>query len=445
MFGNAFRSLMLLSVAALCASVVVASPDPAEAASALSPACTALNDPQLDGMYEYDWVSGEFYPFEEIVVEAGPPDTVGDPVGMYLDISTEVDEIGPMPYPGTIRYVVPEGDHVDVSVWWSVKPSLFPGPEVTWSVSCHRTPSGYISGTVSFDIGDLDPMYTELLYDRVEVYSEDGDLVGEYVPEWWGDYATDWMPEGWYYVLMYNGNDDGYIDFFPQWYPDTPLYQVDTSNLIHVYDGEVPDISGVLQLGFIDMWDSVFLNDITWMQMSGITKGCGDYKYCTNTPVTRGQMAAFLVRALGLTDDGGGNLFIDDDTSIFERDIDRLATAGITRGCNPPDNTRFCPDDPVTRGQMAAFLVRAMGYTWDGGGDLFIDDQGSTFEGDIDRLAAAGVTRGCNPPDNTRFCPDDPVTRGQMAAFLHRALGDVLYPADATSGNPMGRALTQTR
>jgi hypothetical protein len=70
-------------------------------------------------------------------------------------------------------------------------------------------------------------------------------------------------------------------------------------------------------------------------------------------------MAAFLVRALGLTDNGGGDLFGDDDGSIFEENIDRLATAGITRGCNPPTNDQFCPNDYVTRGQMAAFLKRA--------------------------------------------------------------------------------------
>src|SRR5690606_1831895 len=32
------------------------------------------------------------------------------------------------------------------------------------------------------------------------------------------------------------------------------------------------------------------------------------------------------------------------------------------------------------------------------------------------------ISRGCNPPRNDRFCPDDYVTRRQMAAFLHRAL-----------------------
>ncbi len=57
---------------------------------------------------------------------------------------------------------------------------------------------------------------------------------------------------------------------------------------------------------------------------------------------------------------GGGNLFIDDD-SIFEDDIDRLGTAGVTKGCNPPTNTMYCPNDYVTRGQIAAFLHRAFG------------------------------------------------------------------------------------
>ena len=57
-------------------------------------------------------------------------------------------------------------------------------------------------------------------------------------------------------------------------------------------------------------------------------------------------------------------------------------------------------------------------------GGTFIDDNGSIHEPSIEAIAAAGITLGCNPPDNDRFCPDDPVTRGQMAAFLHRALGD---------------------
>ena len=56
-------------------------------------------------------------------------------------------------------------------------------------------------------------------------------------------------------------------------------------------------------------------------------------------------------------------------------------------------------------------------------GGTFIDDDNSPHQGDIEAIAAAGITRGCNPPINDRLCPGSNVTRGQMAAFLHRALG----------------------
>jgi hypothetical protein len=71
-------------------------------------------------------------------------------------------------------------------------------------------------------------------------------------------------------------------------------------------------------------------------------------------------MAAFLTRALQLPAYTGPDRFVDDDNSVFEGAIERLAQAGITLGCNPPTNNRFCPNDFVTRGQMAAFLKRAL-------------------------------------------------------------------------------------
>jgi hypothetical protein len=191
-------------------------------------------------------------------------------------------------------------------------------------------------------------------------------------------------------------------------------------------NGNLVDYWLHLDGSFSDDDGSIFETDIEWLAGEGITRGCNppvNDMFCPHDPVTRGQMAAFLARALNLTDDGGGNSFVDDDGSIFEADIAKLAAAGITKGCNPPDNDRFCPDSKVTRGQMSAFLVRALGYTDNGGGDLFVDDDQSIFENDIDRLGTAGVTRGCNPPTNDQFCPDGLVSRDQMAAFLHRALG----------------------
>jgi hypothetical protein len=161
---------------------------------------------------------------------------------------------------------------------------------------------------------------------------------------------------------------------------------------------------------FSDDDDSVFEQAIETLAAAGITKGCGDTTFCPDQPVTRGQMAAFLVRVLDL-DPVAGNPFSDDDGSPFEGAIESLAAAGITNGCA---GHRFCPDAPISRGQMAAFLTRAAGLPPAGGNSFFDDDQ-SPFEDAIEALAAAGVTNGCA---DGRFCPDEPVTRGQMAAFL---------------------------
>jgi hypothetical protein len=170
---------------------------------------------------------------------------------------------------------------------------------------------------------------------------------------------------------------------------------------------------------FRDIPRTTFASEIMWAAGERITIGCNppaNDHFCPDDPVTRGQMAALLVRALGL-DPGPADAFGDDDTSEFDADIDALAAAGITRGCNPPANDRFCPDDPVSRGQMAAFLVRAYGLE-PSGVDAFTDDTGSVFEPEIDAIAAAGLTKGCTA---TTYCPGDPVTREQMAALLFRA------------------------
>jgi 5'-nucleotidase len=175
---------------------------------------------------------------------------------------------------------------------------------------------------------------------------------------------------------------------------------------------------------FTDVPDSnIFHADIGWLADTDITRGCNppdNTMFCPEDNVTRGQMAAFFVRGLNLTSTEGGTDFTDTDGNVFEGDILRLSAAGITRGCNPPANDEFCPEREVTRGEMAAFFVRALGLT-DTAGTDFTDTDGHLFEGDILRLSASGITRGCNPPANDEFCPNDPITREQMAAFFHRA------------------------
>ena len=181
--------------------------------------------------------------------------------------------------------------------------------------------------------------------------------------------------------------------------------------------------SGPIVDSFIDDDDSIHEPDIEWLAANDITKGCNppvNDRFCPKASVTRGQMAAFLRRALSLPSTST-DYFVDDNDSVFEGDINAVAAAGITKGCNPPANDRFCPDRTITREQMAAFMKRALDYPASPI-DYFTDDNDSIFEGDINAIAQAGVTKGCNPPTNDRYCPTNLVTREQMASFMRRAL-----------------------
>ncbi|HEX6301082.1 MAG TPA: S-layer homology domain-containing protein [Acidimicrobiia bacterium] len=174
---------------------------------------------------------------------------------------------------------------------------------------------------------------------------------------------------------------------------------------------------------FVDDDGSIHEGNIEAIAAAGITKGCNppaNDRYCPGEGVTRGEMAAFIVRAQHL-EPVDVDRFSDDTGHTFENAINSLAAADITKGCNPPDNDRFCPDRAMTRGEMAAMLVRTFGYP-PAVDDHFSDDTGHTFENAINSLAAADITKGCNPPDNDSFCPDHNVSRAEMATFLARAL-----------------------
>jgi hypothetical protein len=174
---------------------------------------------------------------------------------------------------------------------------------------------------------------------------------------------------------------------------------------------------------FIDDDSSVHETDIERLDELEITRGCNppvNDRFCPTANVTRGQMAAFLRRAVSLPSTTV-DYFDDDNGSVFENDINAIAAAGITLGCNPPVNDSYCPTANVTRGQMAAFLKRAFSLPTTTT-DFFGDDDGSVFENDINAIAAAGITLGCNPPVNDSYCPTANVTREQMASFLVRAV-----------------------
>jgi hypothetical protein len=165
---------------------------------------------------------------------------------------------------------------------------------------------------------------------------------------------------------------------------------------------------------FADDDSSSFEADIEWLFQSGITTGCGGASYCPASHVSRGQMATFLARAMGLPF-ANADHFFDDAGSPYEESANQVREAGIANGCSA---TAFCPNAPTTREQMASFLVRALGLA-PSTTDYFTDDERSGHEADINALRQAGITSGCTA---TTFCAASPVTREQMAAFLRRAL-----------------------
>ena len=182
--------------------------------------------------------------------------------------------------------------------------------------------------------------------------------------------------------------------------------------------------------------DSFYSEAVEALSQDGVFAGTEcDEGFCPDDPLDRATMAVWTVRVLDGADPetATSTRFADVDASDRHASfIERFAELGVTRGCG--DGTRFCPDDTVTRAEMAVFLSRAFNLDEapdPGFADVAADEW---YAPDVARLAASGITRGCG--DGTRFCADDTTARAQMATFLFRALGLIdtpvtTEPADA--------------
>ena len=166
-----------------------------------------------------------------------------------------------------------------------------------------------------------------------------------------------------------------------------------------------------------------FADEIIWLAEQGITRGCSQQplRYCPQDPVTRAQMATFLTRALNLQTPQQPAGFQDvNPASVHAPSIEALYATQITRGCSQQP-LRYCPQNPVTRAQMATFLTRALNLQTPQQPAGFQDvNPASTHAVSIEALYATQITRGCSQQP-LRYCPQNPVTRAQMAAFLYRA------------------------
>ena len=143
--------------------------------------------------------------------------------------------------------------------------------------------------------------------------------------------------------------------------------------------------------------------------------------YCPDSPVTRQQMAVFLLKSehgFAYTPPACAGLFADVPCpSQYANWIEQLASEGVTSGCG---SVNYCPNDPVTRQQMAVFLLKTehgAAYAPPAcSSNPFADVTcPSTYANWIKQLVAESITGGCG---GSNYCPVDPVTRGQMSVFL---------------------------
>ena len=176
-----------------------------------------------------------------------------------------------------------------------------------------------------------------------------------------------------------------------------------------------------------------------WLPYMGVTP----FDNCTFS--TRGQecdsvrrltILTALLLVGGLTApahaESASGSFVDDDGVPGELHIERLAALGAIHGCNPPENTKSCPERELSRAEAFKVVVIA-GQAYDVLPDFallpaeyFVDDDelwGGSASRYSDLLASSDIIHGCNPPANTRVCPDDLLTRAEVAKIVVTTFG----------------------
>jgi hypothetical protein len=191
-------------------------------------------------------------------------------------------------------------------------------------------------------------------------------------------------------------------------------------------------LTGTLENGYVSRFldtppTGIFTPFVTRLVAGEVTAGCGGGNYCPGAPVTRAQMAIFLLRgnrgACYVAPPATGTVFLDVPLGSFaDRWIEDLAASGVTSGCG---NNNFCPDFAVTREQMAVFILRTLegpGYFPPPCANPTFGDVpcSSGFSSWIYELGRRGITSGCG---GGNYCPTQVVPREQMATFIAAAFG----------------------
>lgn len=216
--------------------------------------------------------------------------------------------------------------------------------------------------------------------------------------------------------------------------PTASVIRFDPSRTGHapIQDACAPEAITTWPL-FDDVERSLHEESISCMYFWGIVQGLSPSTFGRADTLTRAQVASLLARLVDATDadlpEDAPDAFTDDDGSVHERNINRIAAAEIVHGRT---SDLFAPGQPVTRGQLTAMLVRAYEYVTgeapDSSGASFSDVPGTTHETAINAAAGAGWVSGFG--DGT-FRPNASVTREHAATMVARMLSDVVAAEDA--------------
>jgi predicted esterase len=237
-------------------------------------------------------------------------------------------------------------------------------------------------------------------------------------------------------LYLYVGDQDGNYDA-DLWLLAEQFYESAGANAqLVLYPGVGHTITGEMyaDLGdFFQRHNTIFSDMETvgyWAYLyavaiyhAGITGGCSanPLKYCPGEPVTREQMAAFIIKAkFGQTFSFTATPHFTDvsETNIFFKYIQKMKDQGITAGIG---GGLYGPGEPVTREQMAAFIIKAkFGEIFSFTATPHFADVPATnfFFKYIQKMKDEGITVGIG---GGLYGPSHSVLREQMAVFLAKA------------------------
>ncbi|SFE53366.1 DUF3993 domain-containing protein [Alteribacillus iranensis] len=243
-------------------------------------------------------------------------------------------------------------------------------------------------------------------------------LIG-FIPEFSYNSSTD---------VEYTDNEIIVSEYFP--FRDGPMIRpagTRTVTLVETSSGlRVKNVNDAVTYGnklFADVENDYFAYDeISYLTDEGIIGGYPDGTFRPNDSLKRAQAVIMIARALDWDLSSSATDFSDVDSDYYAADAIAYASSNdVLNGY--PDGT-FRPNNSITRAQMSAILGKAFSLGTDASGPFRDVTENTTGQGEINQLYNLGIISGYD--NNTRFNPNEPLTRAQFSIILSRLLNDDL-------------------